>query len=67
MVISKISEDRSFHWYLIQQILTTPEQATFGEKNPLPILLFTYYSLQIKFVPLLERKPAKISCKNKRP
>jgi len=27
--------------------------------NPLPILLFTYYSLQIKFVPFLEKKPVK--------
>jgi len=28
-------------------------------------LPFTYYSLQIEFFPLLERKPAKISSKRK--
>ena len=35
-------------------------------KNPLPILLFTQNSLQIKFVPLLESKPAKLSCEIKK-
>ena len=29
------------------------------------ILPFTYYSLQIEFVPLLERKPPRMSCKGK--
>ena len=26
MVISKISEDRSFHWYLTYQIMTNPDK-----------------------------------------
>ena len=35
-------------------------------KNPLPILLFTQNSLHIKFVRLLESKPAKLSCEIKK-
>ena len=44
--------------------LQTEKQATihFGKKNPL-ILLFTYCSLQIKFILLLERKPSKFQGK----
>ena len=34
-------------------------------KNPLPITLFTYYSLNIKFVPFLKSKPATIPCNRK--
>ena len=45
--------------------LQTKKQATFGENSPLLILPFTYYSFQIEFVPLLERKQAKMSCKGK--
>ena len=45
--------------------LQTKKQATFGENSPLLILPFTYYSFQIEFVPLLERKPPKMSCKGK--
>ena len=33
--------------------------------NPLPITLFTYYSLNIKFVPFLKSKPATIPRKRK--
>ena len=32
-------------------------------KNPLPISLFTYYYLKIKFVPFLKSQPATIPCK----
>ena len=66
-VISSISEDRSFHQQLIQHILTNPNRVTgkkhitFGEKD-FPHLFFTYSTTLrtiIKFVPFLERKPAK--------
>ena len=68
-----MSEDKSFHWYLIQQILTNPYRVTDKKtsniwgKNPQLILLptYMYYPLQVKFVPLLGRKPAKILRKTK--
>ena len=70
MVMSTISEDRTFYWYLIYNILANPDRVTeqnnIWEKNPLPILLFNQNSLQIKFVPLLESKPAKPSCEIKK-
>jgi len=34
-------------------------------KNPLPISLFTYYYLQIEFVPLLKRQATKLHIKRK--
>ena len=47
-------EDRAFHWYLVLNFdqfwqLQTKTSNIWG-KNPLPILPFTYYSLQIKFL-----------------
>ena len=45
--------------------LQTKKTSNILGKNPLPILLFTYYALQIKFLSLLEKKPAKISCERK--
>ena len=50
-------------------ILTNPDIVTLKKKgnilgrNPLPILLFTYDSLNIKFVPLLKSWPATIPSK----
>ena len=32
-------------------------------KNPMPISMFTFYSLKTKFVPFLKRGPATIPCK----
>ena len=46
-------KDRSFQQYLILDILTNPVRVTLTEKgkilgkNPLPVSLFTYYSLRI--------------------
>ena len=46
-------KDRSFQWYLILDILTNPVRVTLTKKgnilgkNPLPVSLFTYYSLKI--------------------
>ena len=46
-------KDRSFQRYLILDILTNPVRVTLTKKgniswkNPLPVLLFTYYSLKI--------------------
>ena len=46
-------KDRSFQPYLILDILTNPVRVTLTKKgnilgkNPLPVLLFTYYSLKI--------------------
>ena len=46
-------KDRSFQWYLILDILKNPVQITLTKKgnilgkNPLPVSLFTYYSLKI--------------------
>ena len=46
-------KDRSFQRYLILDILTNPVRVTLTKegnilrKNPLPVLLFTYYSLLI--------------------
>ena len=34
-------------------------------KNPLPISLFTCYSLKVKLVPFLKSQPATIPCKRK--
>ena len=48
-------KDRSFQRYLILDILTNPVRVTLTKKgkilgkNPLPVLLFTYYSLRINF------------------
>ena len=48
-------KDRSFQQYLILDILTNPVRVTLTEKgkilgkNPLPVSLFTYYSLRINF------------------
>ena len=52
-----------WHRYLVSDILTSPVEQSYIHthkrnilrKNPLPISLFTYYYLQIKFVPLLKR------------
>ena len=71
LVSNNVSKDRSFQRYLIFHILTKPDRVTLPQKgnilgkNPLPILLFTYYSLKIKFVPFLESQPATIPCKRK--
>ena len=35
------------------------------EENPLPISLFTFYSLKARFVPFLKGWPATIPCKRK--
>ena len=46
-------KDRSFQWYLILDILKNPVKITLTKKgnilgkNPLPVSLFTYYSLKI--------------------
>ena len=37
-----------------------------SRNNPLPISLFTYYSLLIKFVPFLKNQPVTIPCKKKK-
>ena len=58
--------DRSYHRYLILEILTNPARATHKKptnilrKNTLPISLFTDCSLQIKFLPFLKSWPATI-------
>ena len=47
-------KDRYFQQYLTLDILTNPVRVTFTKKgnilgkNPLPVSLFTYYSLKIK-------------------
>ena len=53
-----------FQRYLVLDILTHKKGNILG-KNPLPVTLFTYYSLKIKFVPFLKSKPATIPCKRK--
>ena len=60
MVSNNVSNDGSFQRYLVLDILTNPDRVTLTKKgnilgkNPLPISLFTYYSLKIKFVPFLK-------------
>ena len=62
-------KDRSFQRYLVLDILTNPVRVTLTKKgyivgkNPLPVSLFTYYSLKIKFSPFLKCQPATIPCK----
>ena len=62
-------KDRSFQPYLILDILTNPVRVTLNKKgnilgkNLLPVSLFTYYSLKIKFSPFLKCQPATIPCK----
>ena len=62
-------KDRSFQRYLVLDILTNPVRYTLTKKgnivgkNPLPVSLFTYYSLKIKFSPFLKCQPATIPCK----
>ena len=61
-----LSSDTSF-W----DILTNPNIVTLTKKGkilgkiPLPISLFTYYSLKVKFVPFLKSEPATIPRKRK--
>ena len=51
--------------------LTNPVRVTLTKnrnilgKNPLPVSLFTYYSLKIKFAPFLKSWPATIPCKTR--
>ena len=70
-----LSEDRSFHWYFIKQILIYPDRVSyrkkkrsiFGEKSTVKFatgLPTTLYRLSL-FLSWLKRKPAKISCERK--
>ena len=69
-----LSEDRSFHWYFIKQILINPDRVSyrkkrsiFGEKSTVKFatgLATTLYRLSL-FLSWLKRKPAKISCERK--
>ena len=53
-------KDRSFQRYLVLDTLTNPDRVTLTKKgkilgkNLLPISLFAYYPLKIKFVPFLK-------------
>ena len=47
-----------------KQSYTHKKKQHFGE-NTLPISLFTYYSLKIKFLPFLKSWPVAILCKRK--
>ena len=62
MVSNNVIKNRSFHRYLVLDILTDPNRVTHTKKsnilrkNPLPISLFTRYSsLKIKFASFLEK------------
>ena len=63
----------NFLWSsLVLDILTNPGRVTLTHKkgiilgkNPLPILLFQYYPLKIKFVSFLQSWSATIQCKRK--
>ena len=61
MVSNNFSKDRSFH--LTETY--THKKGNILRKNPLPVSLFTYYSLKIIFVPFLKSWPATIPCKSK--
>ena len=71
MVISKINESRAFHWYLSQQILTDPHRVIGKKKTTSNIggkvhCQFCYLPATLyRSLPLLEKKPAKISCERK--
>ena len=61
LINNNFFKKRSFQQYLFLDILTNPVRVTLTKrgiilgKNQLLILLFTYYSLKIKFAPFLKR------------
>ena len=61
LINNNFFKKKSFQQYLFLDILTNPVRVTLTKrgiilgKNPLLILLFTYYSLKIKFAPFLKR------------
>ena len=62
VVISRISEERSFDQSWQLQTTDYKNKQHLGKKSSVYFAIYPhYYSLQIKFIPLLERKPAKIS------
>ena len=70
-LINNFFKKRSFQQYLFLDILTNSVRVTLTKrgiilgKNRLPILLFTYYSLKIKFAPFLKRRPTTVPCKRR--
>ena len=68
MVDGKSSENRSFHWYLIEQILTNLDEVT-DKKQATSVwwkIPHTYCSLQLDYIcPILSKKPAIILCERK--